>query len=238
MHSELDILRNLFSDKNLPIETPIAHIVPRDPTFVICTAATPHMIAGWSIDLNFFWCYNVSPGITRRVIDKSVNRKKRIKLDVLKMAGLVINFAAAIHICWSDKIDIESFPVLLNACDGLSSVRWLNYRCKTSLAGRALGRLLVGLLMTTKLGIQAEWDSKHDPEGSAQLTSHLETSNAHDFMESLNKVPPLLSCRKFQPSHTLLGMICKCIGNNVSPDVRTTRVLEPSALGQIISLDT
>ena len=171
-------------------------------------------------------------------MDKSVNTKKQIKLYVLKMAGLVINFAAAIHICWSDKIDIESFPVLLNACNGLSSNRWLNYRCKTSLAGRALGRLLVGLLMTTKLGIQAEWDSKHVPKGSAQLTSHLETSNSHDFMELLNKVPPLLSCRKFQPSHTLLGMICKCIGNNVSPDVRTTRALEPGALGQIISLDT
>ena len=53
MHSELDILRDLLSDKTLPIETPIAHIVPRDPTFVICTAATPTMISGWSIDLNF-----------------------------------------------------------------------------------------------------------------------------------------------------------------------------------------
>ena len=130
MHSELDILRKIFSVNSLPIETPIVHLIPRDPTFVICTAATHNMIARWSINFSFFWCYNVSPGITRCVIDKSVNRKKQIKLDVLEMAGLVINVAAAIHICWNDKIDIESFPVLLNACDGLSSNRWLNYRAR------------------------------------------------------------------------------------------------------------
>ena len=64
-------------------------------------------------------------------------------LDELKMVGIIISFAAAIHTCWRDNINVDDFPVLLNACDGLSANGWVNYRCKTSMAGRAFGCLFV-----------------------------------------------------------------------------------------------
>ena len=80
MHMELDILREILSDKDTIIETPIAHIVPRDPTFVACTVATPTKIVGWSVDLNFWWSYDVSSDITKRVTDGSVKRQKKSRL--------------------------------------------------------------------------------------------------------------------------------------------------------------
>ena len=238
MHLELDILREILSDENIMLETPIAHIVPMEPTFTAITAATPTKIFGWSTDLNFWWSYDVSPDITRRLVDKSVRREKRIKLDVLKMAGLVLNFAAAIHACHKNGIETEGYPVLLNTCDGISSNIWVNYRCKTSLAGRALGRLFVGLLMTTKIGVQAEWEPEFEPEGSAKLRNLIESDHSFDFLDLLNVASFPISCHQFQPSLTLLGMISDCIGRNASPDVRTLKALEPNALGRIISSDT
>ena len=70
---------------------------------------------------------------------------------------MVIIFAASIYVCHIDSLDLDTFLVLLNWRDSLSSCSWVNWKCKNSLIGRALGRLFLGLLMITKLGIQTKW---------------------------------------------------------------------------------
>ena len=207
MHVELDIIREILTDDSICMETPIAHIVPRDPTFTAHTMATPHQIVGWSEDLSFWWTYTVSPDLTRRITDKKINRKRRVTLDALKMVGIIINFAASIHTCWRDNVSVDDFPVLLNACDGLSANAWVNYRCKTSMTGRTLGRLFVGLLMGTKIGIQAACGPDSKTEGSASLCAAASGRDIFDFRDLIHNVPSLSSCRQFQPSRTLLGLV-------------------------------
>ena len=86
---------------------------------------------------------------------------KYISIDVLEMVCVIINFAAAIYICNLDGMDFSTHPVLLNWCDNTSACLWVNYKCQNSLIGRAFGPSFIGLLMVTKLGIQAEWLPTH-----------------------------------------------------------------------------
>ena len=72
------------------------------------------------------------------------------------MVAVTINMAAALCTCDHDGLDLSDHPVLLNVCDNLSAGDWLNFKCKTSLLGRAVGRYLIGMLMGTQLGIQAQ----------------------------------------------------------------------------------
>ena len=64
MHVELDIIREILTNDSICIETPITHVVPRDPTFTVCAMATPHQIVGWSEDLSFWWTYAISLDLT------------------------------------------------------------------------------------------------------------------------------------------------------------------------------
>ena len=79
-----------------------------------------------------------------------------ISINVLEMVCVIVNMAAAIFVCDHDGIDLSSYPVLLNWCDNTTACTWINRNCKHSMIGQQLGRLFVGLLMGTKIGIQAE----------------------------------------------------------------------------------
>ena len=105
------------------------------------------------------------------------------------------------------------------------------------MTGRALGRLFVGLLMGTKIGIQAACGPDSKTEGSASLCAAASGRDIFDFCDLIHNVPSLSSCRQFQPSRTLLGLISRTVSKSNSPGVLTTKGLKPPALGSIISLD-
>ena len=161
---------------------------------------------------------------------------KLISINVLEMVCIILNFAAAICVCAFDKIDLSTHPVLLNFCDNTSACSWVNNFCKRSMIGRRLGRLFVGLLMSTKLAVQAEWISTTENEIADEI-SRLKRNldGVFDYSNLKASYPSLSACRQFQPSATLLGMIWDILLSNGSPDPLTVRKLEPCALGKITS---
>jgi hypothetical protein len=154
------------------------------------------------------------------------------------MACVVINFAAAIYACFVDGISLDAFPLLANDCDNTSACSWINFGCKTSLCGRALGRLFVGLLMGTKLGIQAEWISTTMNKIADEISRLHGVDGEYDYSQLLTDYPVLSNCRQFQPSDTLLTMIWDALLSNGSRDPLTIAKLTPDALGSFISLDS
>ena len=80
-----------------------------------------------------------------------------IDINVLEFDCVIINFAAAIHMYWLDRLDLSAFPVFLNCCDNTAAVARIDKRCKESMIGHELAKINVGLLMSTKLCIQADW---------------------------------------------------------------------------------
>ena len=126
----------------------------------------------------------------------------------------------------------------MNGCDNTSACSWVNHKCKTSLTGRKLGLLFVGLLLGTPIGIQAEWLDTHSNFVADSISRLYDENSEYDYSQLLTDYPSLRTCRQFQPSDTLLTMIWDVVRNNASPDLSTVRELEPSALGSIISSAT
>lgn len=235
---EIALLIRILTDWSICLETPIAHIVPRDGTWDGAADSCKVAGGGWSIDLRFWWHLVYPEEVLRRARLPNNKKGKLISINVLEFACVIINFAAAIHVCWLDGLDLSAFPVFLNCCDNTAAVAWINKRCKESMIGRELAKIYVGLLMSTKLGIQADWISTTANKIADEISRIHGGDGEYDYSQLISSYPVLSDCRMFQPSSTLLGMIWDVLLNNVSPDPLTIRNWEPSALGSIISSDS
>ena len=121
-----------------------------------------------------------------------------ISINVLEMVCVIVNVAAAIFGCDHDGIDLSSYPVLLNWCNNTAACMWINRNCKHKVVGRQLGRLFVGLLMGTKIGIQAEWISTHLNVISDDISRMKDENNGDFDCAKLKEIYPIrIPCRQF-----------------------------------------
>ena len=235
---EIRIITALLEDRTILLASPIAHIVPRDGNYYAAADACKSAGGGWSADLSFWWHLEWPEDIQRRARLPNNKGSDMVSINVLEMICVVINFAAAIHVCWLDGIDLDAFPVLANDCDNTAAVSWCNVNCKTSMLGRELGKVFVGLLMGTKLGIQAEWISTKMNVIADDISRIHGKDGVYDYSQLISNYPVLSDCRQFQPSDILLETIYELLRKNASPCPLTVAKLTPSALGSIISLDS
>ena len=235
LRRELDLILRVLMDPTIILETPFAHIVERDPTWGAWADACKRAGGGWSTDLKFWWYFPFWEDIYKRACLPDNKTKRLVSINVLEMVCIIINYAAVIHICWLDGIDLSTYPVLMNGCDNASATSWVNSKCKTSLLGRELGILFSGLLTGTKIGINAEWlDSKSNFLADA-ISRLNQKKNGYKYDELLTEFPQLRTCRRFKPSRTLLGMIFRTLDEGVSPDPLILKNIKPSALGSVTS---
>ena len=232
---ELDILRRLLADDSIRLETPFAHIVQRDWNFEAGADACKRAGGGWSTDLSFWWHLVFPPDIVARAYLPNGKDKRYISINVLEMICVIVNFAAAIHCCHVDGIDLTAFPIILNWCDNTSACSWINHKCKTSMLGRKLALVFLGLLMGTSLGVQAEWLPTALNVVADDISRLTSDDGVYDYQRLLTDHPSLSSCRQFQPSPTLLGMIWGVLQSNDSPDPLIIKKLSPLALGSLTS---
>ena len=236
MKREINILRQMIADDTISLSTPFGHIVPRVPQFNQGGDACKYGGGGWSTDLRYWWHLPFDEEWVRRAHLPNNKTGKYISMNVLEMVIVVINLAAAIFFCDSDKIDLSRYPVLRSWCDNTSACSWVNYRCKESMIGRELGKLFIGLLMSTNLGIQAEWLSTDHNVVSDDISRVKENGDGNfDYTELLTAHPSLKTCRQFQPSQQLLGIISDILLNKGSADPLMIRKLKPQTLGSVIS---
>ena len=234
---EISFMQKILMDMSITLCTPLAHIVPRDPTWTGAADSCKKSGGGWSVDLLFWWHLAYPPEVIERAHLPNNKSKLMISINVLEMVCVILNLAAAIFVCDQDMLDLSMFPVFLDLCDNMSSTTWVNKNCKYSLIGRRLARFFIGLLMGTKIGIQAEWLSTH-ANFIADDISRLKDANGNgDFDYAALKMtyPSLKPCRQFQPSDTLLGMIWDILLRESCPDPLIVAQLKPHALGRFIS---
>jgi hypothetical protein len=98
-----------------------------------------------------------------------------------------------------------------------------------------LGKNIIGLLMGTNLGIQAKWLSTELNVIAHDISRMEDADGNYDYSQLIVDHPSLKTCRQFQPSPILLGMISDVLLNNASPDPLTIRRLKPHNLGSFIS---
>jgi len=140
----------------------------------------------------------------------------------------VINFAAAIYACHVDDIDLSNYPVLLNWCANKAATCWVNVRCKSSMIGRNLAKISIGLLMGTNLSIHAGWLSTKLNVIADNVPRLEDADGNYDYSQLIVDHPSLINCCQFQPSPILLGMILDVLLNNASPDPLMIKKAETS----------
>ena len=236
MLEEIEYITKLLRS-DIVLASHIGHIVPRDPSWIMAADSCKRMGGGWSVDLKFFWHLPYKLDVIKRIHLPNNKSGLLISINVLEMLCVVINMCAAIFVCDHDKLDLSTHPVLLNFCDNTAACAWVNAKCKHSLMGRRLARFFIGLLMGTKIGVQAEWLSTH-LNFIADDISRLKKSDLngdYDYANLKKSYPVLAPCRQFQPSASLLGMLWEILLRGGSPDPLIVRALEPKTLGQFIS---
>ena len=118
-HEELRIERKILADESIRLETPMAHIVPRDPTYTAFAHATPLGAVGWSTDLGFRWQLKFEQEVTRRASATDVRKKRRIPLDAIKMVAVTANMATTLCTYNHGGLNLSNHPILLNVCNNL-----------------------------------------------------------------------------------------------------------------------
>jgi hypothetical protein len=232
---EIEFITKIIEDESIELSTPIAHIVPRDVEYDAAADSCKESGGGWSTDLSFWWYLAYPAEIVRRARLENNKAKQLISINALEMLCVIINLAAAIYACWFDGIDMADCPVLRNWCDNAAATCWVNKKCKESLIGRALGRFFCGLLMSTNLGIQAEWLSSESNKIADEISRVKKRGGEYDFSQLLTNNPLLHTCRQFQPSDYLLGLLWDVLLKNGSPDPLILKNLKPETLGSFIS---
>ena len=233
---ELDFIRNVITDEGLRLESNIGHLVERDFDWDIAGDSCKSSGGGWSTDLGLWWYLAYPADIVARARLPSAAHKGYICINCLETVVVVVNFAAVIYTCHFDGIDITTIvPVLLNWCDNTSACSWINKRCKTSAIGRALGRLFMGMLMGTTIGIHAEWLSTTANKLADEISRLKKEAIDYDFSRLLLDYPQLQQCRRFQPSESLLKLIYATLRGEWSPNPMELRSLKPTDLGKFIT---
>ena len=238
LREELAFILKLL-ESSVQLSTHIGHIVPRDWSFVAAGDSCPEGGGGWSTDLSFWWHLGYAHVFSQLIVERASKayhgKKNYISINVLETIVVIINYAATIYACYVDGIDLSTFPVLLNFCDNTSACSWINKKCRDSLIGRRLGRLFAGMLMSSDIGIQAEWLSTHENVIADEISRIKKLRGTFDYSQLLLAFPQLQKCRRFHPSATLLSMISSALEGKDLPDPMILGRLEPQMLGSFSS---
>ena len=236
--------RALAPNSGIPWWSQLAHIVERTPIGIPVGDSCLRSCGGYCVELRYWWYIAFPEHIVKRTLIhlKDDSSGKLISINALEFITVIINYCAALSVIAADGLfSDDQYPVVLCKTDNTSALNWVSHRCKGSPLGRALGRLFVGLLMDSPLGINAEWLSTHDNEVADGISRAKSCStndaNPHptfDYSSLKQKYEKTLgTCRLWSPSSQLLSLIYNVLTTRQSPPLKELRSFRPGDLGKL-----
>jgi hypothetical protein len=247
MRAEIDFLAQALEENSgVKWETPIAHMIKRDPTASSYSDSCLDGGGGYSTELNFFWYLTWSRAIYLRTLKfiSDQSDPNFISINVLEFVSVIINYCAALTVIETTDFTDDPWPVLLAWCDNMSAVRWVTHACLKSEAGRALGRFFCALLMNSRLGINSKWLSTKDNfiaddiSRLKQLLLEQKPTNPYPSIEYsilFQTYPQLQTCKRFVPSNDLISCIEQILLERSCPSLEQINKLKQAGLGKLIS---
>ena len=245
MRQEIEFFREkLDPTSEVRWESPIAHIIPRMPTFTTFGDSCLEGAGGYSISLGFWWHLSFPDEIKHRtLLHKQDNADGQlISINVLEFVTVIINYCAALHLILTENVTNDRYPVLLNVTDNTSALSWTTGSCRKSKLGRLLARFFCSLLINSPLGINSQWISTLDNTIADDISREktlASSTNMHpsfDYSILQQRFPQLNHCRFFQPSPELISLIWDIILIEKWPCPTVIRNLKQKQLGNLITL--
>ena len=245
MRQEIEFFREqLAPTSEVRWEAPIAHIIPRMPTFTTFGDSCLEGAGGYSISLGFWWHLPFPDEIKSRTLLHKQNNAdgQLISINVLEFVTVIINYCAALHLVLTENVTDDKYPVLLNVTDNTSALSWTTGPCRKSKLGRLLARFFCSLLINSPLGVNSQWictSANVIADDISREKALQKTANSHpsfDYSTLQQRYPQLTHCRFFQPSPELISLIWDIILTERWPCHSATRTLRQKPLGSLITL--
>jgi hypothetical protein len=156
----------------------------------------------------------------------------------LEYITIIINYCAALTAFYKKSACNDPNPVVLCVTDNISAKNWTIHTSKKSIIGRALARFFCGLLIDSRVGVNAKWISmlynKIADDISRLKITNLPCSAPHyDFSQLKQDHKELKTCRFFHPSPKLLSVIWKILLTRKCPSLSEVLEMRPPALGKL-----
>jgi hypothetical protein len=212
-------------------ESPIAHLITREPDYETFQDSCLTGAGGFSAHLRFWWALEWPKEIIKRT-QLPRNDVARISINLLEYGAIIIGLAGCITAWEAFPVDTRpAHPMLLLWTDNTTAKSWTKRisGLKTP-QGRNLARLFAHLLMFSDVGIEADHISG-EKNIVADYLSRAKNSNnsfAFSFRKFKTTFPWLKGSRHFLPSSELLWLLIMAL-SKPSVNIPTTRVM----LGQL-----
>lgn len=239
--ADIDFFRTALQvTSTVPWVNPIGHCILRTPRGIPYGDSSLRGCGGYCVALNFWWHLNFPPEIVNRTLLylRDDSNDDLISINALEFITVILNYCAALHVISSSGIlSDDPHPVVLCKTDNTSALNWVNHRSKGSPLGRALGRLFVGLIMDSPLGINAEWINTNDNEIADEI-SRLKKDSDKEFSFDYSQLKQkfhgtLKDCQRWYPSTRLISIIYRVLLTRQPPILEDVRSLRPSDLGRL-----
>jgi hypothetical protein len=217
MRQELEFFRKkLLPNSGNNWESPIAHIIPRMPTFITYGDSCLKEPGGYSLSLDFWWHLPFPEEVKLgTLLHKQDNADGRlISINVLEFVTVIINYCSSPHMVLSTNPTNNPYPVLLNITHNVSALSWTTGACCKSRIGCLLARFFCSLLINSPLGINSQWNSTlHNAiaddisHGKNAASDHTHSHPLFDYSSLQQKYPELSHCSFFRPAPELISLI-------------------------------
>ena len=165
MRSEIKIMKEVLSNPNkYKLETPIAHIILREPDFITVGDSCLEAAGAKSDTLKFWWHIEYPEYIKVLTLKRlKITRRcklsnKLISINLLEFVVEIISYAA-VTVLFKDnpKLCSHPYPLLLNKTDNKTSEAWIRKAATKTVKGSALQRILCILMINNPVGLKAEY---------------------------------------------------------------------------------
>jgi hypothetical protein len=220
MRQEIEFFREkLLPESGIAWETPIAHIIPRTPTFTSFGDSCLEGAGGYCISLGFWWHIPFPEAVIQRTLKHKKDNKDGllISINVLEFVTVIINYSAALHFVTTTWATDDPYPVLLNVTDNASALSWTTGACKKSKVGRLLARFFCSLMINSPLGINSKWISTDDNKITDDISRIRRESATEDsplffdYSTLTQMYPELIHCSSFMIQPELISLIWEIV---------------------------
>ena len=243
MKSELKIIIGVLSNPKIyKLETPIAHVVKREPDFT--TFGDACLEAGGGFLKDVFWWHVEWPQEIKSLTLKNiiVSRKctmtdQLISINLLEFVVEIINYAA-ITVLFRENPTLckHLFPLLLNWTDNKTAKAWIRKAATRTKKGKALQRILMCLMINNPVGLNAEYIPGLNNILADAISRVYSNSLSHSSFEKLfQEFPQMKYWMRFHPSQELLSALYSGLLKGQDPGLYLPKHLGHFTQGKDIS---